>query len=106
MVLFASQLPAPAVSKNKLSVQLNLRGVPSVPITKSVLVPAFRKRKETMVAVRTYQVKVKKFKSTRKVTSRFAVEFQAPGDCKESVTLAHSLYNEELQNLMNLLGSI
>jgi hypothetical protein len=83
------------------AVQLNLFGRPSVPVTRSVTVPSYRKKNGTLVASHTRQVQVSKFNSAKKDASnkkrnKHVLKFHAPNDCKESVSLAHYLRIQEL----------
>jgi hypothetical protein len=50
----------------KASIQLNLFGFPSVPVTKSVTVTPFKKKNDTLVASHTHHIQVGKFKSGKK----------------------------------------
>jgi hypothetical protein len=98
------------LSNTKSSVQLNLIGVPSVPVTKSVVVPSSRKKNCTLVAAHTQHVSISKSKSAKKVSSHkkkatknyHVAKFVALDDYKESASLTHSLCILELQNLMKL----
>jgi hypothetical protein len=108
-----AQAPVPTVGvpSVKKPLQLDLHGQLAVPLfTQSITVPSFCKKNGTIVGshtrriIRTVSSKSRK-KATTQTKLQFArtggsAKFQAPDDCKASVSLAHSLRIEELQILM------
>jgi hypothetical protein len=95
--------------KLKTCVQVKLNGDLAVPVSKSVTVPSFRKKNDTLVFSHTRHVSINKSKSAKKVplhkkkkatNHHYFTKFEAPGDCKETVSLAYSLCIQEVQNLM------
>jgi hypothetical protein len=104
----SNTIPIPA-PKWKTCVQVKLNGDLAVPVSKSVTVPSFRKKNGTLVASHTRHVSITKSKSAKKVppykkkkatNHHYFAKFEAPDDCKESVSLAYSLRIQEVQNLM------
>jgi hypothetical protein len=100
-----------SASKLKKSVQRKINGEHAAPVPDPVIVPSFIKDNGTRVASYTRHASIfSKSKSAKKVSSHkkkkatknhhFFAKFEAPDDCKESVSLAHSLRIEELQKLM------
>jgi hypothetical protein len=109
---------------SKFAVQLSMRAIPSPPTSKVVTVPSFVKKNGVRVGAHTRHVALKKPAASKKTNSTRAKvphphrpmmgsssyfrkqgvpgrsQFQAPDDCQASLSLARSLYIEELQYLV------
>jgi hypothetical protein len=106
----ASKTIPMSASKVKKSVQRTLNGEHAAPVPNPVFVGTFTKKNGTRVASYNRHAPITKSKSAKKVSPHkkkkaskhnpFFAKFEAPDDCKESVSLAHSLRIQELQNLM------
>jgi hypothetical protein len=105
----SSQITSVTPSKPKAVSPVFMSGEPSPVVTKSVMVPSFRKKNGSLVAPHTRIVAVNKPTYAKKVTANQkkkrvpkitpVLKFR-PGERDPSVTLAKSLYITELQNSM------
>jgi hypothetical protein len=91
-------------TRKKSWIQVNFKGRRMAPLFKAVTVPTFKKKNGTVVVSHQHQVRVHKKSSTSK-SARVGANhgtpmFSALEDCKESVSLAHSIHIQELQILM------
>jgi hypothetical protein len=96
--------------KVKAPVQWTMHGKPSEIHYKSVTVPSFKRKNGSIVTSHNRQVQVKKPKAARKVTrnkkekaplkKRHGLKFHSWSD-QESVSAAHSLHIQEIQNFFH-----